>query len=121
MSGPAEYDMTIWRNADWPSDSYVPCDGDTEIPIDLATLGPIRFQVRLYDGAAGAALLIGDEGNAKIVPAEQGFRIVFSEVDIETLPVSGRAGVPAHFRYDLKIGGRVYLFGNLTVMPGVTQ
>lgn len=130
MADPSRFDLTARKNALWTK-TFTFAD-DTGTPIDL-TGYELAMQVRLYQGAAGAALI-----DLAVVISGQGIRIsnaAAGEIEItinkstlEDLPLDDASRAdndPEVFQYDLKMGpvnrAEVVLYGTFTVVTGVTR
>lgn len=128
MLNPAHLNLTVWRNAPFPTDVQF------AVPLDL-TGRRFIMQVRLYDGAPGSPLLTissdassGDRIEVIEIDTEKPetiFAIRLGKGTHESLPAAGKAGASATFRHDILVGPtsfeEVLAFGNYTLNPGVTR
>jgi hypothetical protein len=91
------------------------------------------MQVRLYEGAAGSALIdlanvTSDIEGVRVYPSDGQVQVIISEATVAALPGQNtpEAGDPQVFRYDLVLIDAtaiqsVWLYGTFTVDPGVTD
>lgn len=109
MITPVELDLHVQRHAPFPSaDPFTWVDETTGVPINL-TGATITMEVRLYEGAAGAALL-SDTMAVTNGAAGEHERPGFSEADHEALVAAALADGQTlqsrlKLRYDLKLAG----------------
>jgi hypothetical protein len=133
MTTPVTINIAVWRNVGMPPETWRLVDvvDGEDVPIDL-TGWDMDLQVRLYGLAGGAPLLnlskvtSLDEGLFPIEPTDGQVVIFIFPPTLESLPVSGRAGEAARFRYDLVLTDpsgieAVYAQGDFIVYPGVTR
>lgn len=127
MFNPAQLDLTVWRNAPFPTEEW-------SIPLDL-TGQQILMQVRLWEGSPVTPYidinntdLTGDRIEVISIDTEKPetvFRPIIAKDTHELMPAAGKVNEPVTFRYDLLIGpvgqAEVYLWGRYILRTGVTR
>lgn len=127
MFNPAQLDLSVWRNAPFPSDEW-------SIPLDL-TGQQILMQVRQWEGTPGDPYISLDNADTtgdriQIVSIDTAkpetiFRPIIAKDTHELLPLAPKVNAPVTFRYDMLIGpvgqAEVYLYGKYIVKTGVTR
>lgn len=131
MLSPAMIDLRVDRHAPFPSaDPFTLTDEATGLPINL-TGATIKMEVRLYEGAAGAALL---DKTITLVDAARGMfgPPAVTEAEHEGLIAAAPADIrnrvsEVRFRYDIKASGVpgfpaafIVMRGDYVVQTGVT-
>lgn len=130
-------DLRVRRNSDYAETWVVAdaqgydADGNAISPQDLTGWTAV-LQVRLYGMAGGAALIsLGVvttpvDGIRFIEPSAGQLEIRITDATLEPLPVSGKAGQPVTFKYDLLLTDptgfeQTYAEGDFIVYPGVAR
>jgi hypothetical protein len=129
-TNPARRDLIARRNIPFGRTWSFVNDDDT--PFDLTNYTG-AMQVRLYEGAAGSALIdlanvTSDIEGVRVYPSDGQVQVIISEATVAALPGQNtpEAGDPQVFRYDLVLIDAtaiqsVWLYGTFTVDPGVTD
>lgn len=135
MPYPATVNLTVWRNADY-AETWIVAESFDAAGVAIGPLNLTGYtaamQVRQYGLAGGPALIslatvtTAIEGIRLIEPTAGQMEIRITDATLETLPVSGKAGEPVTFKYDLLLTDptgleQSYAYGDFIVQPGVTR
>ena len=127
-TSPVQWNMVVRKNAPWDQELTIT---DTEgVAVDI-TGWTFAMQVRLYEGAGGAALI----DLATVVTAIEGIQITdaaageivirIDEASLEALPAQDGENKPATFRHDIEVDDGtdefIAAYGTFTVYTGVTR